>query len=230
MNSHHWPKQHELNSRQKGWPSSLLQTSHTLTADRHDTRSEPKGLPTRVTQRAQRSGLIRSVRVWKCVCAAPHLKVTGMEHVPDDDDFFMPLPQLSLLLGPPVQLSAWTKTKTLRHQWELMLSCSKRIKLSTNFLSNLCPLNQTEARRHFPTISKEIWLKGFIRNKRNRYVPGLQGSARHIYWLLTVSLARFRHPKWPTTAQLQMISWGVQLSKHLKYTRAFTSEIKHDVS
>jgi len=46
-----------------------------------------------------------------CVCVSPHLKVTGVEHVPNDDNFFMPLPQLSLLLWPPVQLSARTQTR-----------------------------------------------------------------------------------------------------------------------
>lgn len=44
------------------------------------------------------------------VCSSPHLKVTGMKHVPYDDDFFMPLPQFSFLLGPPVQLSTQTQT------------------------------------------------------------------------------------------------------------------------
>lgn len=33
-----------------------------------------------------------------------HLKVTGMEHVPNDDNFFMPQPVVSFLLWPPVQL------------------------------------------------------------------------------------------------------------------------------
>lgn len=33
-----------------------------------------------------------------------HLKVTGMEHVPDDNNFFMPQPVFSFLLRPPVQL------------------------------------------------------------------------------------------------------------------------------
>lgn len=35
-----------LNSHQKGWPSSLHQTSHTLTSGLHGTRSAPAGLPT----------------------------------------------------------------------------------------------------------------------------------------------------------------------------------------
>lgn len=38
-----------------------------------------------------------------------HLKVAGMKHVSDDDNFFVPLPEFSLLLGPPVQLSVGTK-------------------------------------------------------------------------------------------------------------------------
>lgn len=33
-----------------------------------------------------------------------HLKVTGVEHVPDDNNFFMPHPVFSFLLRPPVQL------------------------------------------------------------------------------------------------------------------------------
>lgn len=44
------------------------------------------------------------------VCFSPHLKVTGMKHVPNDDDFFMPLPHFSFLLWPPVQLSTQTQT------------------------------------------------------------------------------------------------------------------------
>lgn len=48
-------------------------------------------------------------------CLRPYLKVAGMEHVSNDDNFLVPLPRFSLLLRPPVQLSAQTKTRTSRH-------------------------------------------------------------------------------------------------------------------
>lgn len=58
-----------------------------------------------------------TVCVCVCVsmCVSPHLKVTGMEHVSNDDNFFMPLPHFSFLLWPPVQLSTGTKSQTNRH-------------------------------------------------------------------------------------------------------------------
>lgn len=54
---------------------------------------------------------VREKYVCVHMCIFLHLKVTGMEHIPNDDDFFMPLPHFSLLLWPPVQLPAQTKTQ-----------------------------------------------------------------------------------------------------------------------
>lgn len=39
-----------------------------------------------------------------CTGMCLHLKVTGMEHVPNDNNFLMPHPVVSLLLWPPIQL------------------------------------------------------------------------------------------------------------------------------
>lgn len=60
-----------LNSHQRGWPSWPPRTSHTLSADPHDTHSTPRGLPTKAntetTEMNTLNGQCACVCVWACV-------------------------------------------------------------------------------------------------------------------------------------------------------------------
>lgn len=49
-----------------------------------------------------------------CTDMRLHLKVTGMEHVPNDNNFFMPHPVVSFLLWSPVQLPTKTEVRSTK--------------------------------------------------------------------------------------------------------------------
>lgn len=107
-------------SHQRGWPFWPSQTSRTLCAGRRGTRSAPEDLPA-AASKDKRWLKVEATEWQDGECFRPHLKVAGMKHVSNDDNFFVPLPQFSLLLRPPVQLSAQTKTQTSRRNDEGVL-------------------------------------------------------------------------------------------------------------
>lgn len=69
----HPEKPIQLNSHRKGRPSSLHQTSHTLSSGLRGTRSAPAGLPTKQTRSGQTESLRWRMSAWVPPCTSKSL-------------------------------------------------------------------------------------------------------------------------------------------------------------